>query len=47
MIKKNEKFSLKNLICKRSRKGISPMDIKKIIGKKAKKNFLKDEVIKI
>ena len=47
MIKKNQKFSLKNLICKRSNKGVSPMNIKKIIGKKAKKNFLKDEVIKI
>ena len=47
MIKKHEKFSLKNLTCKRSVKGVSPMNIKKIIGKKAKKKFLKDEVIKI
>ena len=47
MIKKNEKFSFKNLTSKRSRKGVSPMNIKKIIGKKAKKNFLKDEVVEI
>ncbi len=47
MIKKNEKFSLKNLTCKRSGGGVSPMNIKKIIGKKAKKNFIKDEVIEI
>ena len=46
-IKKNEKFTLKNLTCKRSNKGLSPMSIKRILGKKAKKNFLKDEIIKI
>ena len=47
IIKKNEKFTLKNLTCKRSNKGLSPMSIKRILGKKAKKNFLKDEIIEI
>tara|TARA_B100000780_G_C21072879_1_gene431795 strand:+ start:217 stop:1221 length:1005 start_codon:yes stop_codon:yes gene_type:complete len=46
-IKKGQKFSLKNLTAKRPAIGISPMKIKKIIGKKAKKNFVYDEPIKI
>ena len=46
-IEKNEKFSEKNLTTKRPGSGISPMKIKKIIGKKAKKFFYKDELIKI
>ena len=38
---------LKDLSLKRPAHGISPIYIKKIIGKKAKKNFRKDELIKI
>ncbi len=44
-IKKNEILNLKNLTAKRVKKGISPMDINKIINKKAKRNYKKDEVI--
>jgi N,N'-diacetyllegionaminate synthase len=46
-IKKGQRFSLENLTAKRPATGISPMKIKKIIGKKAKKNFIYDELIKI
>ena len=46
-IKKGEKITKKNISFKRPGDGISPMDQKKIIGKLAKKNFLKDEKIKI
>jgi len=46
-IKKGQKFDLKNLTSKRPANGISPMFIKKIIGKKATKNFKKDQLIKI
>lgn len=46
IIKKNKTFSLKNLSSKRVGAGISPMDIKKLLNKKAKKNYKKDEVIK-
>ena len=39
-------LNLKNITCKRTGyKGISPMDIKKIINKRAKKNYKKDEKI--
>ena len=44
-IKKNEKFTLKNLTAKRSSKGISPMKLNRFLGVKAKKNYLKDELI--
>ena len=46
-IKKGEKFKNKNLTFKRPGTGLSPMIINKIIGKKAKKFFHKDEIIKI
>ena len=46
-IKKGQRFDLKNLTSKRPANGISPMFIKKIIGKKATKNFKKDQLIKI
>lgn len=46
IIKKNKTFSLKNLSSKRVGAGISPMNIKKLLNKKAKKNYKKDEVIK-
>ena len=45
-IDKNEIFNLKNLTCKRiGLRGISPMDLGKIIYKKAKKSYKKDEKI--
>tara|TARA_B100000941_G_scaffold285800_1_gene258350 strand:- start:697 stop:1191 length:495 start_codon:yes stop_codon:yes gene_type:complete len=44
-IKKGEKFLSANLICKRPEGGLSPKFLKRIIGKKAKKNYLKDQFI--
>ena len=44
-ISKGEKFSYKNLTTKRPGNGLSPMKIENIIGKKAKKNFFKDQQI--
>lgn len=44
-IKKNEKFSFKNIICKRPAKGISASQFLKIIGKKSKKNYKKNMYI--
>jgi|TARA_B100001989_G_C24529083_1_gene460486 N,N'-diacetyllegionaminate synthase len=46
MINKGEKFTRFNLTCKRPGNGISPMNWYKIIGKKAKKKFDIDEIIK-
>ena len=46
-IKKGTVFDLKNLTIKRPGSGISPMKIYKIIGLKAKKDFYKDELIKL
>lgn len=46
-IKKGELFSENNLICKRPGNGISPIFWKKIIGKKANKNFQQDELIRL
>ena len=46
-IKKGKKFSYKNLAIKRPGNGISPMKIKKVVGKLAKRNFVQDEIIKI
>ena len=43
---KGERFSLSNLDFKRPGSGISPMLVKKIVGKKANKNFKENEVIK-
>ena len=45
-IKKGEILSEKNLIMKRPGTGISPTELKKIIGKIAKKNLQDDYVIK-
>jgi N,N'-diacetyllegionaminate synthase len=45
-IKKGDFFNEKNITTKRPGTGISPMKWKKILGKKAKKNFKKDEIIK-
>ena len=45
-INKGEKFTRFNLTCKRPGNGISPMNWYKVIGKKAKKKFKIDEIIK-
>ena len=44
---KGEIFTIDNLLVKRPFVGISPMNWYKIIGKKAKKNFDEDEIIKL
>ncbi len=46
-IKKGEVFSEKNLAVKRPGTGISPMNWDMVIGKKAKRNFKKDELIEL
>jgi len=46
-IKKDQKLSINNITSKRPAGGISPMDINKVLGKSAKKNFKIDELIKI
>jgi N,N'-diacetyllegionaminate synthase len=46
-IKKGEKFTKKNISAKRPGIGISPMLINKVLGKKAKKDFEYDDLIKI
>ena len=46
VIKKNEKFSFKNLAAKRTGGGIESMKIHTILGKKSKKNFKINEIIK-
>lgn len=45
-IKKGDKFSKKNLCCKRPFVKISPMQIEKLYGKTANKQYLKDDLIK-
>jgi N,N'-diacetyllegionaminate synthase len=44
-IKKGEKFNFSNITTKRPATGISPMKWKKILGKKSKKNYFKDDFI--
>jgi sialic acid synthase SpsE len=44
---KNEKFTFSNLTCKRSSKGVSPMNLRKILGKKSKKRYLIDQLIEL
>tara|TARA_B100001245_G_C22875803_1_gene421177 strand:+ start:456 stop:1466 length:1011 start_codon:yes stop_codon:yes gene_type:complete len=46
-INKGEKFTKANTAIKRPGSGISPMYIKKLIGRSAKKNFKKDQLILI
>ena len=47
-IKKGDKFSINNVTCKRVGKyGVNPMLFYKIINKKTKKNYFKDDLIKI
>jgi N,N'-diacetyllegionaminate synthase len=45
-INKNEKFSMKKLTAKRPANGLSPINVFKILKKKAKKKFTKNEIIK-
>ena len=40
-----EKFTEKNLTCKRSKQGFSPMRYWDFLGKQSKKNYLKDDTI--
>ena len=44
-IKKGEVFSEKNITTKRPALGINPMNWKKTLGRKAKKNYYKDDFI--
>ena len=46
-IKKNEKFTIENITCKRPGTGISPPFFKKLLGKKSVKNFNTDDLIKL
>jgi N,N'-diacetyllegionaminate synthase len=46
-IKKNEKFSVENITCKRPGTGISPIFFKKMLGKKSVKNFNTDDLIRL
>ena len=46
-IKRKDKFSRDNIDCKRPGNGISPIFWNKVLGKKAKKNFKKDELIRL
>ena len=43
---KGQKFTYKNLTIKRPGNGLSPMKIDQIVGKRAKKNFAKNQQIK-
>lgn len=44
-IKKGEEYTVDNITCKRPGNGISPMHWYEILGKKAEKDFLEDELI--
>ena len=46
-IKKNEKFTYKNVTVKRPANGINPILFSKILNKKSKKKYLPNETIKI
>ena len=46
-IEKGEKFSFNNLVCLRPGSGISPINIDKVCKHKAKKKFLKGQLIKV
>ena len=45
LIKKGEKFTNSNIECKRPEGGLNPKYLSKILGRKAKKEFLKDQKI--
>ena len=44
-IKKGEIIKIEKLVCKRPANGLSPMSIKYLLNKKAKKNYKKDDLI--
>ena len=44
---KGQKFTKKNLTTKRPGNGISPIKFSTILGRKAKKDFVEDEIIKV
>lgn len=46
-IKKDERFTEENITVKRPGNGISPMDIGKVLGKKAKRNFREDALVEL
>jgi N,N'-diacetyllegionaminate synthase len=46
-IKKGELFSVENLAVKRPGTGVSPMEWDRVIGKRAKRNFIEDECIEL
>lgn len=46
-IKKNEKFTYKNVTVKRPANGLNPILFRKILNKKSKKKYLPNEIIKI
>lgn len=46
-ISKGEKFTIKNITAKRPSGGISPMNIQKVLGKRAIRNFKHDDIIKL
>ena len=46
-IKKGELFTKENIAFKRAGRGISPIEIENVLGRVAKKNFSKDELIKL
>lgn len=47
LIQKGKKFNLKNITFKRPAGGLGPEKVKSVIGRIAKKNFEKDEIIKL
>jgi len=47
IIKKNEKFSIFNITCKRPGFGISPIFFKKFLGKVSTRDYKKDDLIKL
>ena len=46
-ILKGQKFSIENICAKRPGDGISPMEFQTVIGKRAHKNFIKDQKIEL
>jgi len=47
IIKKNEKFNISNITCKRPGFGISPIFFKKFLGKVSTRDYKKDDLIKL
>jgi len=47
IIKKNEKFNVSNITCKRPGFGIPPIFFKKFLGKVSTRDYKKDDLIKL